>query len=643
MVISTYSVIIQNKATAESFSRHLPLFTQAINNNRIGICKWVESGTTIDTALPELRELTDDKEEWDAVIVRFEDDAEMAGFQTAAANPFDFLVNSDCEPTVCESTVPLIRLTHMLGGVPKPETIFQPTEVTDKVGRSCISYKPVDHSKQLLVHRQLSEKYEFNGHLPNSIRIITVRTSTNVKVKTQSADCTSKFNTFFWKRNRYPSNCRFLVYDFNQEGPVQRMEEEFNFWLSTLLISINEIDTSTLQAYKLYKLNTKLNQHALHDCLQAFADRLTVAQSQTENAIREEYSKLLSAGTVMPQYRVEVPVTVAEETFSRKAISKKKFGLLSTSSRAEAADWQQAAETEARKLKNYTTTADRTLNRAALCMKERCMSSAEEAHALDPYVEQDLQSETNVLRNAIIGMQGDLPDKDETHQTTLKKAGENIRNFLLRRIQKKPAFVTFFFVSILLLLGSVPALIHAYTYNSNAFIGIATVAIAQIFLVLMAAICLLVQNKRELNILLQSYAEQYTRAYANVSAGVQMFTDYLTSIASHTKGCSYLRLSRQKQHETQSLNKMQTRHLHMIGHTLTKVQNWACAFHCPVQTVQDNTATVITIDYETPPQQNLLYAFEADDTLCIPINNSGDTVFCPFCFAEKLEIVKEEL
>ena len=78
MVIYTYSVIIQNAKTIEEFAKYQALFADALKSNRIGVCKWNESGTTVETALPELNSLTDDKEEWRAIIIRFIDDDCMA-------------------------------------------------------------------------------------------------------------------------------------------------------------------------------------------------------------------------------------------------------------------------------------------------------------------------------------------------------------------------------------------------------------------------------------------------------------------------------------------------------------------------------------------------------------------------------------
>ena len=77
-----YSVVILNSPTSEAFAEYHPLFLEGLKNGNIGLCKWNEDGMTIDTALPELRELTDDKEDWRAIIVRFADEEPMAGFKS---------------------------------------------------------------------------------------------------------------------------------------------------------------------------------------------------------------------------------------------------------------------------------------------------------------------------------------------------------------------------------------------------------------------------------------------------------------------------------------------------------------------------------------------------------------------------------
>lgn len=95
-----YSVLIQNSKTIDSFLRYRPFFAEALTAGQIGICRWNEFGRTIETALPELSSLTDDKEEWRAIIVRHTDDHDMSAFESADNNPYDFEVNRDQKSVV---------------------------------------------------------------------------------------------------------------------------------------------------------------------------------------------------------------------------------------------------------------------------------------------------------------------------------------------------------------------------------------------------------------------------------------------------------------------------------------------------------------------------------------------------------------
>ena len=120
-----YSVIIQNKRTMESFGQFHPLFSETLEKGEVGICQWMEAGTTVEDALPELINLVEGKESWRAVIVRIQDEEDMAVQPAARMNPYDFYENADGDGKIRENPVPLVRLTHMLGGMPVPETRFE--------------------------------------------------------------------------------------------------------------------------------------------------------------------------------------------------------------------------------------------------------------------------------------------------------------------------------------------------------------------------------------------------------------------------------------------------------------------------------------------------------------------------------------
>ena len=69
-----------------------------------------------------------------------------------------------------------------------------------------------------------------------------------------------------------------MVYDIEKQGPIQKEADDFGFWYSVMLMAINEWDSSTIQAYRLYKLGVFMNCEAMSESFQMLADRLRDAK-----------------------------------------------------------------------------------------------------------------------------------------------------------------------------------------------------------------------------------------------------------------------------------------------------------------------------------------------------------------------------
>ena len=96
-----YSVIIQTKEAMDAFSSYRTLFSDAIHQGTIGFCTWNKSGRNIDEALPDIRELTDDKKDWCAVIIN-SSFTEYDLQNEKRQNPFDYY-SIDPEDELSES------------------------------------------------------------------------------------------------------------------------------------------------------------------------------------------------------------------------------------------------------------------------------------------------------------------------------------------------------------------------------------------------------------------------------------------------------------------------------------------------------------------------------------------------------------
>ena len=145
-----YTVLIQSKKTLDCLQQFYPLFSESIEAGNIGICQWVEAGETVDTAMPELYNLISHKRAWKAVIVCSEFDDVNTRYPADTVNPYDFLENKDrdgltiVDGRIVDCNAPLIRLTHMLGGIPAPEPKFNATivELENRVPR--MEFHPAD-------------------------------------------------------------------------------------------------------------------------------------------------------------------------------------------------------------------------------------------------------------------------------------------------------------------------------------------------------------------------------------------------------------------------------------------------------------------------------------------------------------------
>ena len=171
-------------------------------------------------------------------------------YSVDAVNPYDFLENKDREGLtivnggVTDCNVPLIRLTHMLGGIPTPEPRFEATiiEAENKVPR--MEFHPVDDDETAVrkkAYTAWNEENVFKGVLPTEIILVKVRKASTSKdtyslISSSWQVHTEADSSEFWKRNLYPHNCRFLVFDMERQGVMKQQSDLFKLWVAILCV-----------------------------------------------------------------------------------------------------------------------------------------------------------------------------------------------------------------------------------------------------------------------------------------------------------------------------------------------------------------------------------------------------------------------
>lgn len=646
MVIETYSVIIQNQKTLESFSQYQPLFVEAVKSGRIGICKWIESGTTIDTALPELASLTNDKQEWRAIIVRYEDDERMAAFPSDPRNPYDFLINKDKDEWEGESPIPLVRLTQMLGGVPRLEVRFKTEIVREDHKAPRTVYVPIEDERREQAYRKLVRKYRFDGKMPASILIVTVRNS-----HYQEEDSFSETwkahresdSSAFWKRNDFPSVCRFLTYTFQDQGPIQREADNFGFWYTIMLLSINEWDPSTMQAYRLYELDVVMDRPAMTEAFQRLADRLRDAKHSLERSIRQDVENEICEEEELPEYRIEVPVPIKRPRMEECLPKIKTFQLLPRGVAADGARWSRQCQRAEDMLAASVRSAERMLDQTADKMRGSCTFAEGDITPLNKYQEEDIQQELEDFYHTIVTIQGKLPNETIHPGSELEGAEFAVHEYLLKRVTKRPAILTAVLAVVLLALAAVPAAMDCFARKGGTAAAIAAVTLGYGVCVVLAALAVLMYQKMKLDTLVIKYIRHLKDAFKQLTEQTEDYSVYMSSIGSHQRGSSYLNLSRRQKHRSSMEHGTKYRHITAINHLLGRLRKWSKAYRLDVDFSSARPEAQVDVDTTVTPAENKIYAFDAQAAYSVAINSSGMTMESPYAFASRIEIIREEL
>lgn len=746
-----YSVLIMNGETLKEFSHCRPFFAEALNSSKIGLCRWNEAGTTISSALPELSSLTDDKKEWRAIIVRVIDETAMAACRSKPYNPYDFEENAGYEGDVRENPVPLVRLTQMLGGVPPVEVEFEAKIINESHRAAKTIYVPYTDPEKIAARRELMARYSHDSVAPASIILISVRKGFASEEPGEDhiwhAHSESE-SSFFWKRNQYPSFCRFLVYDSRNEGPVRRDADKLNFWLSVFLFATNDIDPATLQAYRLYTVNTVIDSEPMTDYFQILSERLKNTREAVQREIQQDIREQISNRTDLPDYRIDVPVNLNLDSAQEIKIGHDAFPKLSDGITSDIGSWDGKTGDAETALASMIRSASRSLDQAAEAMWENITISADEVEPLSRYQEEDLTSAVNNYQRGIIRLQAMLPSNRVSADGAISSASDSVRGELRQRVLKAPARALLILMLVLLLLFSVPSIVFAVKENPDqtaspyevgqslsqelpAFtrqygadynltgeewskytdpayvkaladkwddyeaqqiysfldyyisgklsgareaqgirdelrsidprtaeevarrretavlaekLGI-TLAAAAAIAVLSAlfAWAVLSYQKQNLNGLIDAYNQRIGSVYNRVVKNADEYSSYMSAIASHVRGVSYLGHSAEKKRLLAKAHESKSQHLRTIGSLLTMIEKLSRAYHLDVDVKTVHPYSRVSIDTSVAPRDNKAYYFGSDARYPLSVNTSGETIESPYPFISGLEIVREEL
>lgn len=641
-----HSVLIQNQSAMESFQHFHPLFLDAINEGKISTCQWMEAGELIETAVPELYQVIDGKEEWRAIIVRVGEEADDPVHPTVQGNPYDYLENSEPDVFIRETPIPLIRLTRMLGGVPTPPIHFETKRIDEPNKAPRVIYEPTIDKEEQADYKRLCEKYHFNGVPPTEIILVSLafkHEAQDEEVEKAWKNDREINSSEFWKRNGYPSSCRFMVYSMERQGERQREADLFRAWISILLLATNVIDSSALQAYRLHRINVELDKKEMQEVFQKTVNRAKSAKQFIRKSIEHELAEKLKESPDLPYYELEAPVVINLPKKSELIANTSAFGIVSKSSTSDFSKWNQMKTDAEKQLDNAMTSADRALDHTADKVRAYCQYTDAEVKPLDNYQNEDMDRELHRTYESILTLRNELPSKNSTLNKKLAELDRNVKSLIQKHVTKEYAILSFSTVAGLLVLSFISALVYniKYGWGSKEIMGYFLVI--GLVSLLLTELLSLIAFQHKLRKRIDEFNKFIKSIVTHISENGSRYSRYMTNIVTYAHGSSYLSILRKKIFLRDESEFYKRNHLVALDAFILKIETWSTSFHLGVDFEMEELNEGLTINTNISPYQNSIYTFDDPGTFQAEINCSGDCVDSNFSFVKRLNIVREEL
>jgi len=646
-----YTVFIQPKRTLDKFQQFFPVFRDAVDAGRIGLCQWVETGKTLEAAVPELYSLVTHKRAWRAVVVCTEFDEPDTQYPAAAANPFDFLENQNRTGITVENgelvdcETPLIRLTHLLGGIPAPEPMFEATLLTSEDKVPTVAYHPVDNDITQVrknAYEKWSEAHKFQGPPPTEIILLKVRRASVssdafAQVKAAWQVHTEADSSEFWKRNLYPHNCRFLVYDMDQRGVMRQQRDLFKLWVALLLVAENQIDPNVLQAHRLYRLDLLLDEKRLKESFQQTINRLNMAKYQLEKSIAKDEEDLSAVVPEIPDYTVGVPVSFQLDKKTDVPFSADDYGLTGGVDSDDLENWETYSAQARAELRTLLQSTDRTLDQAAKRLHEHCHYAEYQVLPLNQYQEEDFNASLDEVYQDILREQAALPAEMTEIRKRVTESHAAVRKAIQCRVSRSQAIYAIGLSVAALVLCLLPGFLSAKERLPLA----AAIAFCVAATVAAAIVTLVVQRKRLIEEI-REFRRNFQAVMSEISRNATAYSDFLSSVASHIRGRSYLDIMRQKRRKKDSSYYYKQKHLKSVEIFLEKMSLWSAALHAEVDMLSVDAIELMD-EGHGEANYDILYTLSNGKHSIVPVNHTGGSIQSPFTFVERIEIEREEV
>ena len=644
-----FTVIIQSQETARLGADYRRLFfTDLTNSGAAAFCTWIKTGDTVETALPALYKLISGKKQWRAIVVLTEHDRNEAP-ASREDNPFDFLQNRGETVKVEESSIPLIRLTHILGGVPEPEVRFEPREIVDeetnKVAR--LIYEPVRDEAEQAEYQRLTEKYRLTENRPAEILLVATRQAVdhtadevhaawNMRLETQSSD--------FAYRNQYPNICRFIVFDVLNDRHSLYSGCIFRLWVMVQILAQNRITPSSLQAYRLYKGDVTLDRTALGELLDEYLDQLTSMTGQLDAEDAAKVPLSVEASKEAPDISETVRVVFRANQNNELFVSNSGLGFVRDLPEDERVRWHEQYKKALKALRELLRSPKRTLKVSADECRQKGVYPPERVQLLNEFQTSDLEETLEREYQKVLEARSELGFDVKNREKEHRLINQQVQTRIDQRLTQSRKSAGFGAVLGITAVSLIPALIYGIQKNgAGAALTWLLAAAAFLAVVLGFGMAELWIQRKEMADAMEDHNRVMLETLHKVEISAEHYSDYLTALCTYLRGQSYLERDHALRSGRENVTHIRRGHRTAIRHYSGVIQDWAAALELPMQPVH-NADPMFSFDAECAPEECRAYVIEGRyPNRVVEMSGAGEKLDFPYGFVTTLNLKREEL
>lgn len=668
-----HTVIILSEHASDLLKDYRFLFKPFVDNGTVSFCEWNESGTDLADSVPDLYKLIKGKPQWRAAVIST---APASGRRNRPApderNPFDFSADTEESPIPRESSVPIVRLTHMLCGYPSApvrnfENGYEYTdETTGKVCRKRASELSEDElftlsskykdalrpiyleekvpEEAVAAQKALEEKYSFTDVRPQEVYLISTRKHLEDEEHIY-ASWKSPFemeSSDFSRKNHYPGICRFMCFSIINPENSRYVKELTEFWLAVLTLTVNKIPASTLQAYKLYHLEVKISEEELSNMLNSHLNKMEAAYAfvQARLKMKPEYTFDEEEEIVEAQH---IPVIFDGTSGIDLYIDTRHVGLSRDCPDDELVFWNTQMREKKENIEKYLKAPRRAIDKASRYLKSRAAAFPDDEYELDKFQIEDLEDEISALELRVLTSSTRSVIDEKRIKDEVQKTDRKVKKDIAARMRRSVAVGSGAAFLLIYLIGYIPYIFNSIRLGGGQFLSSLVLAAAAAALAASGGIAALFLLRRRIVQSMESFNTLMHELDASVKASAKKFEDYFSVLCTFMKAQSiYEGIQKKNDSAFSRVSKLKA-HKQALLASIERDEEFEAAFGIRRQADFEKNVTRF-FNEDKLPKDNSLYYYEENKSLSqIPLNTAGDMINAPYKFIAGLVIEREDI